>query len=1789
MQFGQNNPETVVADVGSVHVNGQTPGTRGSVASILSTLVLLAVLHTPSYAAPSLELEAQSPLLDVGDVFSVSVFASDIAPLFGASFKVTFDDTQMDFVDITPGDLFLFRSNGLPLVSVLESGTTLAVSISRAVGDSPLSRDGSVVDMRFRALAPGIAIVDVDPATVVLVTNEGVPIPDAEAVTTVPLRVSVGEGLILSRADGSVGSQTLASAAGYEPREDIQFFFNDEPLLPLAKAGVDGAILHFPIDIPLMPGGEQEIRAEGQISGRLYSALFTITPRIIQFAPFIAGPGDSIHLTHDGLSRVTIGPGDTALFVGDGFSAEESLQFQVGGSPVQSVLVGDKASVLGEVSAQVILPSDLLGGSADIAIDGRTSRTQATGLGAATVIPRILSVSPASGGLDSRVQITASGFVADDLVDMTYDGLAVTEASGAAASTRGTVRTNFVLTADLVKRSVFGAVPIVLSGAMGAASGAPFVYTPVASITEVITADGDTEIEPGEEVRVTGVGFVAGHAAVAQFAGVNVNTSGPPADEQGALDVTFITPKLPANTYELIVQAGTASASYSGIKVTGVITRAEMEGGSTPNIGALGTLLAVEGAGFDADADVSFDIGSVTDIYTTHTASDGTFVAGILLPELPVDLPEGTGEVALVARDRRNVAQVPLFISSPSADSLLTAEVRVSPTTAAPGDVIMISGTGYAPGFNIGRLLLDTLAENRVSSFTLPVDAVTAGTLALDGILTDANGVFEARVTLPLISGTEARAGAKEIMTEFPKTPNIFLPAIATDFETKASLDLLDPDGEILTEASPGDRIIIRASGFLPFESVRARIGAGIISVPQIADSFGRILAAQIFVPNTSGGDVTLTVDGLQSLVSVEAPITVRPELELLSPAAGTVVNSGGLLTVRGTGFPDGSVSFFLGDLQVHETLTINSAGGFFIASLIGFTGALPDESTVRAQVGDVSATTLGTLKFVSTDLTLRPSVGKAGDVVRVTGANGETVRFGNGLLSAFVTVLRNTTIVNGRTQGEFSVPPIAGGDYEITIGTLPDDFVRPMFTVQPTMTVAPDRLRVGEPLFVSGAGFGTDGASVSISVGGARTPVVVPTTASGRFSAEFPMPRTPGGPTQVTVTDQTRVLSAPVEVIADITGVELDPVVSVDGRAPVGSDVRVLAVGFGPSEELEVSVASQPVEFRRSPTSGTDGSVDVTVAIPATTAGRHTVQVQGKTSGLSAVIADAIDILPTMDAPRPARGAVGTAIILTGAGFGPGERVMLEMGPEIVGETTSENDGTFAAEVMLTVAVPDNVYDMKAIGAASGAEALLLGAFDYTDSKAPAIETVDVTFSNDPLEIGDTITISVVQAMDYDTITEATFTIGDLTGPLMDDDGDLVWEGVAPVVTGLNMVAVPAEVSLVDLAGNQAKRTATTRVTVDTTAEFANINVEVQNIVARGQSVVVSGEALTGGAATFAIDGIVENVVMEESEAGIYIGSYVAQAGDLTDRAAVTISFVDATGKTVLVDSGQRVAIDALAEITEVAVVSSPARAGDRVMFRVTAERGGSVLLTVPGMFEDVPAIESPSGTYTYTHTVVRQAPLTDAPVRVTFIDALENVAQDASQTMSISRPAELTIQLVKGLNVISIPAQDPGLARASDVLDRIGPDARFVIAYDAQANRFARYGRDLPPTSGSNVPILGGMGYIVITSAPVEMTVSGEAWPNDALDLTPGLNIIGLTRADPDLIRLGDFVERIGADLQQALALDPQTGRFVSYLAAATGGTPNDIELTPGMGYVLILRKPHLLVLNGPPPLEP
>ncbi|MEO2006668.1 MAG: hypothetical protein ABGY41_21535, partial [Candidatus Poribacteria bacterium] len=65
-----------MAELGSVHVNGQAPGTRRGIRStllaLLSAVVLVAALPTQSLAAPNLVLESPSPLLDVGEQFSVS-------------------------------------------------------------------------------------------------------------------------------------------------------------------------------------------------------------------------------------------------------------------------------------------------------------------------------------------------------------------------------------------------------------------------------------------------------------------------------------------------------------------------------------------------------------------------------------------------------------------------------------------------------------------------------------------------------------------------------------------------------------------------------------------------------------------------------------------------------------------------------------------------------------------------------------------------------------------------------------------------------------------------------------------------------------------------------------------------------------------------------------------------------------------------------------------------------------------------------------------------------------------------------------------------------------------------------------------------------------------------------------------------------------------------------------------------------------------------------------------------------------------------------------------------------------------------------------------------------------------------------------------------------------------------------------------------------------------------------------------------------------------------------------
>lgn len=93
-----------------------------------------------------------------------------------------------------------------------------------------------------------------------------------------------------------------------------------------------------------------------------------------------------------------------------------------------------------------------------------------------------------------------------------------------------------------------------------------------------------------------------------------------------------------------------------------------------------------------------------------------------------------------------------------------------------------------------------------------------------------------------------------------------------------------------------------------------------------------------------------------------------------------------------------------------------------------------------------------------------------------------------------------------------------------------------------------------------------------------------------------------------------------------------------------------------------------------------------------------------------------------------------------------------------------------------------------------------------------------------------------------------------------------------------------------------------------------------------------------------------------------------------------------------------------------------------------------------------------------------------------------------------------EVALQLLKGINMISVPLQPSSPWMLSDLSRFIGDKAIMIIWYDPSVGEFVTYMPDFPETSIANKEIKAGEGYIVVMSGPETVTFTGEGWNTSA-----------------------------------------------------------------------------------------
>jgi hypothetical protein len=1629
------------------------------------TFVVALSTATRLFAAnPSVRPNTSSPLLNVNETVVVGLAVSDAPRLFGATAKIVFDNSRLEYLSAEVGELFLLGAKFPPLISVRESGNTLALTTSRNVGDTEVNRNGTLVLLHFRARSVGVAAMHVDPASVALVTKDGTLVANSESLTTGSLAFSIGAGIVLNPASGGPRTRTLVSASGFAPLEEVQVLLDGTLYGSSVRAGVDGDVVFAPVILPDAPASSHSIALLGATSKRRYETRFQITPVIQSVEPVFVGPGDVVRV------------------VAEGFGANERVGFTIQGAAVTTVLSGDQATVAGRLDAQIALPNDMTQGAAELVAEGRTTRLKASRPNL-NVSPRILSVTPPSGTVNTRIQVNASGFLPNQSVEVLYDGFVVGATN---ASAKGSVSFAFPVTADLVRRSERIAIAVVVRGDGLVAANAPFVFVPTPKITEIVPAGGDTNVVPGEIVRVTGTGFLADAPVFVLFGSATVST-GVRASATGDVDVSVALPPQPSGVQTLTIRTGTAAASDKTLNMSGRITDAHMEGGSSPLVGALGTILVVEGQGFLANELISFDLGNLAGIQTTRSAENGSFRAGIVLRQVYGDLALGVGEAIFRARDKANTAETRVLLSSPSSNVVETATVRVLTPTAREGENLRIVGVGFGARFNVGRIFLDSQNDLRLTPQVLPVLDATAGSRVGVELVADANGAFDVTVVLNNLQ-SDGRIGLKDVFVEFPKTATNQTSVGAT-FELKPSVKLTDATGAPVTQALPGETVYVSVTGLSPFESPQAQLGFSGVTFLSAANAHGQIVRFPFIVPSMTGGAQSFQVRGFTPGFVAETPIKIIPKVALTNPLSGTTVTNGTLATVIGVGFPDGVVSFDVLGVPLTPTFgTVQAVNGSFFASFSTYTGALPAQGSIRAKVGDVYAITPETLRFLATTFQMNPTSGPAGTRVAVRGAIGNAVSFGGRSLG----VLENSANVAGVFEGEFVVPTVPNGDYTVVVGAIPVGATVPTFTVTLSLNATPDVVSPGGVLTVSGTGFGS-GRRVTISLGLARPPATAVADATGSFRQTITVPKTAGGLSRVVVTDNEVVASHPVRIAPAIVSIMPDPKLVVDGRIPVGANVTFVADGFQASEELALKIGDSLVALKTRVVSDASGSVKATVPLPPTPFGTYDATLVSNTTGDSATLRNAIAVLPTVDAPRPNTGSQGTKVQVLGTGFGKAELVRVEIGSATFVETTADDNGAFNANETLTSIHPNGSLDLLATGLSTGAKASRSAAFAFRDTRPPVLDKVEEDSKGKTLIVGNTLTVTATLGKDPEVISEATFALGTFTGTMTqtkkNDDGTSVWTGTLAIVSGMSLPARVVDVTFVDLGGNRAKRQTTTRVTVDAdvTFDFKGITGATAKT---GGTITVTATGEKGGTATFTIAGVLENAPMKEAPVGTYTGTYVVQPEDAVTNAPLTLAFTDPAGNQKSVRTSETVTIRQTTTVNVPLVLGLNLIAlpleddGIKTAFDLLKRLGPSASFVLAYDAEQKRFVPFQQGS---PPSAPSNAPLIGGTAYLVYMERAATLTLTGTAWTTSEMPLSL------GLNLVGLTRKDPLLRRLSDFSDRLGDALETVVTFDPDTGAFISYSAQTDPLSSANRLLRLGEGYLLLVNRPITLSLTG------------------------------------------------------------------------------------------------
>jgi hypothetical protein len=273
----------------------------------------------------------------------------------------------------------------------------------------------------------------------------------------------------------------------------------------------------------------------------------------------------------------------------------------------------------------------------------------------------------------------------------------------------------------------------------------------------------------------------------------------------------------------------------------------------------------------------------------------------------------------------------------------------------------------------------------------------------------------------------------------------------------------------------------------------------------------------------------------------------------------------------------------------------------------------------------------------------------------------------------------------------------------------------------------------------------------------------------------------------------------------------------------------------------------------------------------------------------------------------------------------------------------------------------------------------------------------------------------------------------------------------------------------------------------------------------------------------------------MTEDPPGVYTGEYVVEEGVTVTDALVTVTLMDTAGNLVEYVADQTVTIRSSVDFSlflnpNINMISVPL---DTTAVIIDDEVIEQPIKKVSDLFailgDDVSLIISYNLEEEKFQSFTQSTP-EEAKSNV-------DIGPNTGLIAVMASPTEITFQgngwqpgaleLIPGINFISIPLKDPNLTRVSDLAAALGDKVTLIISYDAALGKFQSFTSSTPEDAKSNVPIEGGKSLIVLMKEAASIDIAGAPWEGPTPPPPPAPMMFGSTTVSPVLELDGMVIE--------------------------------------------------------------